>query len=147
MELSLHIPFLIPGVPTPPVGDAEAKIENLVMTEGSRSVTYFVEFNRLASRIQWDNHALLRQAYKGLAHRIKNEMVHHNRPVTLRDLCKLIQTIDHRYWERKAEVTREANPMSRIVLEAVQVELSCTRGKSQTAVVITCTSRASTGLC
>ena len=96
------------------VGDAEAEIENLVMTEGSRSVTYFVEFNHLASRIQWDDHALLRQAYKGLAHRIKNEMVHHNQPVTLRDLRKLIQTIDHRYWERKAEVTCEANPTSRI---------------------------------
>ena len=41
-------------------------------------------------------------------------MVHHDRPVTLRDLRKLVQTIDHRYWEQKAEVTREANPMSRI---------------------------------
>ena len=41
-------------------------------------------------------------------------MVHHERPITLRDLRKLIQTIDHRYWEWKAEVTREANPTSRI---------------------------------
>ena len=41
-------------------------------------------------------------------------MVHHNRPVTLRNLRKLIQTIDHHYWERKAEVTREADPTSRI---------------------------------
>ena len=70
--------------------------------------------NCLASRIQWDDHALLRQAYKGLARRIKNEMVHHDHPVTLQDLCKLIQTIDHHYWEWKAEVTREANPMSRV---------------------------------
>ena len=84
------------------------------MAEGSRTVTYFVEFNRLASHIQWDDHALLRQAYKGLARCIKNEIVHHDRPVTLQDLHKLIQTIDHRYWERKAEVTREANPTSRV---------------------------------
>ena len=41
-------------------------------------------------------------------------MVHHDRPVTLRDLHKLVQAIDHRYWEWKAEVTREANPMSRV---------------------------------
>ena len=41
------------------VGDAEAEIENLVMTEGSHSATYFMEFNRLASHIQWDDHALL----------------------------------------------------------------------------------------
>ena len=41
-------------------------------------------------------------------------MVHHDRPVTLQDLRKLVQTIDHRYWERKAEVIREANPTSRV---------------------------------
>ena len=45
--------------PFDPVGDAEAEIENLVMTEGSHSATYFVEFKCLASRIQWDDHALL----------------------------------------------------------------------------------------
>ena len=41
------------------------------------------------------------------------------------------------------------NPARRVIIlmEAVQVELSCTHGKSQTAIVITCTSRASTGLC
>ena len=37
--------------PFDPVGDAEAEIENLVMTEGSRSATYFMEFNRLAMSI------------------------------------------------------------------------------------------------
>ena len=96
------------------VREAEAEIETLVMAEGSCSATYFVEFNRLASHIQWGDHALLRQAYKGLARRIKNEMVHHDRPVTLWDLRKLVQAIDNRYWEWKAEVTREANPMSRV---------------------------------
>ena len=75
---------------------------------------YFMEFNCLASHIQWDDHALLRQAYKGLARRIKNEMVHHDCPVTLLDLCKLIQAIDYHYWERKAEIMREANPMSKV---------------------------------
>ena len=61
-----------------PVGEAKAKIEMLVMVEGSRSVIYFVEFNHLASCIQWDDHALLWQAYKGLAHCIKDEIVHHD---------------------------------------------------------------------
>ena len=41
-------------------------------------------------------------------------MVHHDWPITLRDLHKLVQAIDHRYWERKAEVTCEANPTSRV---------------------------------
>ena len=35
------------------VGEAEAEIETLVMAKGSHSATYFVEFNRLASHIQW----------------------------------------------------------------------------------------------
>ena len=75
---------------------------------------YFMEYNRLASHIQWGDYALLRQAYKGLARCIKNEMVHHDQPITLQDLHKLIQAIDHHYWEWKAEVTCEANPMSRV---------------------------------
>ena len=41
-------------------------------------------------------------------------MVHHNWPVTLQDLSKLVQAIDHCYWERKAEVTHEANSVSRV---------------------------------
>ena len=99
--------------PFDPVGEAEAKIEMLVMAKGSHSTNYFVEFNRLASRIQWDDHTLFRQAYKGLARCIKNEMVHHDRPITLLDLRKLVQAIDYHYWEQKAEITREANPMSK----------------------------------
>ena len=96
------------------VGEAEAEIKTLVMAEGSCSATYFMEFNCLASCIQWGDHALLGQAYKGLARRIKNEMVYHDWPVTLWDLRKLVQAINHRYWERKAEVTHKANPMSRV---------------------------------
>ena len=96
------------------VREAEAKIKMLVMAKGSHSAIYFMEFNCLASRIQWDDHALLRQAYKGLACHIKIEMVHHDRPVTLLDLHKLVQAIDYRYWEQKAEIMCEANPTSRV---------------------------------
>ena len=96
------------------VREAEAKIETLVMAEGCCSANYFMEFNCLASRIQLDDHALFWQAYKGLAHCIKNKMVHHDRPVTLLDLHKLVQAIDYCYWEWKAEITREANPTSKV---------------------------------
>ena len=64
--------------PFDPVREAKAKIEMLVMAEGSHSTTYFIEFNHLAPHIQWDNHTLLWQAYKGLVYHIKNEMVHHD---------------------------------------------------------------------
>ena len=83
--------------PFDPVREAKAEIETLVMAEGSCSAIYFVEFNHLASRIQWDDHALFQQAYKGLACHIKNEMVHHDRLVTLLDLRKPMQAINYRY--------------------------------------------------
>ena len=69
--------------PFNPVGEAEANIEILTMPEASRASTYFMEFNWLASQIQWDDHALMHQAYKGLARHVKNKMVHHDKPITL----------------------------------------------------------------
>ena len=96
------------------VRETEAKIETLVMAEGSPSTIYFMEFNCLASCIQWDDHALLRQAYKGLACRIKNQIVHHDRPIMLLDLHKLVQAINYCYWEWKAEITRKANLTSKV---------------------------------
>ena len=100
--------------PFNPVGEAEAEIETLVMAKGACSTMYFMEFNHLVSHIQWGDHALFQQAYKGLARCIKNEMVHHNRPATLLDLHKLVQAINYHYWEQKAEITHEANPTSRV---------------------------------
>ena len=41
-------------------------------------------------------------------------MVHHNRPITLLDLHKLVQAINYHYWEQKAEIMRKANPTSRV---------------------------------
>ena len=37
-------------------------------------------------------------------------MVHHDKPTTLAGLCKLVQAIDSRYWERRVEVSHEAGP-------------------------------------
>ena len=68
---------------------------------------YFIKFMQLLSRVYWGEAALLRQAYNGLAKRIKNEMVHHDKPTTLSRLQKLVQAIDARYWERKAEIACE----------------------------------------
>jgi len=50
---------------------------------------------------------LLWQAYNGLMKRIKNDMVHHDKPTTLAGLWKLIQAIDSRYWQHKAKVSWE----------------------------------------
>ena len=44
-------------------------------------------------------------------------MVHHDWPLTLLALHKLVQAIDYLYWERKAEVTcetRDTHPTSKV---------------------------------
>src|SRR6266481_4757442 len=89
-----------------PVGEAEAELEGLCMQENHQATKYFIKFMQLAARVQWGEAALLRQAYNGLAKRIKNDMVHHDKPTTLPGLRKVRQAIDMRYWEHHTEVSR-----------------------------------------
>jgi len=53
-----------------------------------------IKFTQLAACIHWGEPALLWQAYNGLAKRIKNNMVHHDKLTTLAGLRKLVQAID-----------------------------------------------------
>src|SRR6266481_462223 len=92
-----------------PIGKAEAKLEGLHMQENHQVTKYFIKFMQLATHVQWGEAALLHQAYNGLAKRIKNDMVHHDKPTTLPGLQKTTQAIDAWYWERRAEVSRETN--------------------------------------
>ena len=89
------------------VGKAEAELEGLHMQENHQAAKYFIKFTQLATCVQWGQAALLRQAYNGLMKRIKNDLVHHDKPTTLSDLRKLVQAIDSCYWECKAEISHE----------------------------------------
>ena len=62
---------------------------------------------QLSSCVYWGKAALLWQAYNGFTKQIKNKMVHHDKPMTLSGLRKLMQAIDTRYWERKVEIACE----------------------------------------
>ena len=90
-----------------PVSEAEAELEALRMHDSHQATKYFIKFQQIASHVQWGEAALRRQAYNGLAKRIKDDMVHHDKPNTLSGLRKLIQAIDAQYWERRSEVSRE----------------------------------------
>jgi len=90
-----------------PIGEAEAELEGLRMHDSHQATKYFIKFRQLAARVQWGDAALRRQAYNGLAKRIKDDMVHHEKPNTLIGLRKLVQAINTRYWERKGELSRE----------------------------------------
>src|SRR6266481_4861044 len=92
-----------------PVSEAEAELEGLCMQENHQAMKYFIKFMQLAARVQWGEAALLRQAYNGLVKRIKNDMVHHDKPMTLLGLRKTAQAIDVWYWECHAEVSRKTN--------------------------------------
>ena len=80
------------------------------MQENHQATKYFIKFTQLAARVQWGQAALLRQACNGLTKRIKNDMVHHDKPTTLSDLRKLVQAIDSCYWECKVEISRKMLP-------------------------------------
>ena len=98
--------------PSDPVGDAESKLRTLSMKSDQRIAKYVVNFNRLATQVLWGENALRYQFYAGLPDRIKDQIANVGKPATLTDLRTLAQNIDHRYWERKAEVTRESKPSS-----------------------------------
>src|SRR5882724_3632007 len=78
-----------------PISEAEAEFEALRMHDSHQATKYFIKFQQLASRVQWGEAALHRQAYNGLAKRIKDDMVHHDKPNTLSSLRKLMQATDN----------------------------------------------------
>src|SRR3979490_2070229 len=95
--------------PHDPVGEAEANLKNLRMRDNQRVTKYVVEFNRLATRIEWGDAALRRQFYNGLPSRIKDKIARLGKPNSLLQLRLLTQSIDARYWERHSEVARETS--------------------------------------
>ena len=90
-------------------GAAEHDLENLRMTEGQRIAKYITQFNRLATQVRWGTAALRYQFYKGLPDRLKDRISEVGKPETLEGLRNLAQSLDHRYWERKAEQSRDHN--------------------------------------
>ena len=92
-----------------PTGDAEDRIETLHMRDNQRITKYNVEFNRLASLIEWDDAALCHKYYQGLPTRIKDDMARVGKPKTMVTMRRLAHDIDARYWKRKDEVSRETS--------------------------------------
>ncbi|KIN98938.1 hypothetical protein M404DRAFT_30906 [Pisolithus tinctorius Marx 270] len=89
------------------IADAVQQLENLTMKDGSRITKYVVEFNRWALQVKdYGVGALRHRFYSRLPDRIKDEIACIGKPSTLAQLHKLAQTIDARYWERKAEISR-----------------------------------------
>jgi hypothetical protein len=89
------------------VANAEVELENLVMKDNHKATRFFIEFYRLSSLLEYNDSALHHRAYLALPKRIKDEMVHFDKPRSLNNLQDLVQKIDQRYWEQRGELTHE----------------------------------------
>lgn len=101
--------------PHDPEGDASYKLLHLSMKENQKIRDYLIEFNRYASQVHGIGEGALRLFfYEGLPTRIKVEITRFGKPDNLYALRDMAQEIDARYWQCKAEATREArlNPAS-----------------------------------
>ncbi|CDO78214.1 hypothetical protein BN946_scf184887.g2 [Trametes cinnabarina] len=87
---------------------AEHELMNLRMTENQRIAKYITQFTRLATQVRWGNAPLRYRFYDGLPNRLKDRISEVGKPTTLNALRDLAQSIDNRYWERKAEQARES---------------------------------------
>src|SRR3979490_1024771 len=83
--------------------EAELALEKLTMNDNYKATRFFVEFYRLSALVDYNENALLRKAYTALLKRIKDGLIHFDKPQSLDELRNLAQRIDMRYWERKAE--------------------------------------------
>ena len=86
--------------------DAEAELEQLVMKDNHKAVRFFMEFNRIVSRLgdEYGESALLRRAYLALPKRLKDEMIHHPKLVSLHSFHELVLHLDQQHWERRGEI-------------------------------------------
>jgi len=72
------------------MADAEVELEQLFMKDNHKATNFFVDLYRLASPLQYNYEALHQRAYLALPKRIKDEMVHFDKPCLLDKLQDLL---------------------------------------------------------
>ena len=90
-------------------GNVEAELEQLVMKDNHKAVRFFVEFNWIVSRLgdEYGESALLCRTYLALLKRLKDEMIHHLKLVSLHSFCELVLHLNQHHWERRGEIACE----------------------------------------
>ena len=91
---------------------AEIELEKIVIKEHHKAARLFIAFSWASTRTQWNDAALRHFAYKGLAKRIKDELLHFPRYRSLAELRNFALEIDSHYWERKEYDTIGSNSRS-----------------------------------
>jgi hypothetical protein len=91
---------------------AEAELDGLRMRSNQKFADFLVDFNTLSSQVNWGDRALRHRLKQALPDRIKDSLALVEEPAALNEWKRLVQNIDQRYWERQAEIRRDARPNS-----------------------------------
>ena len=89
---------------------AEADLDALRMRVNQKFIDFLVEFNTLASQVNWGDRALCHHLKHALLDRIKDGLALVQEPSTFGDWKRLVQNIDRRYWERQNDIGRDSRP-------------------------------------
>ena len=84
----------------------------LPMRTNQKFADFLVDFNMLSSQVNWGDRALCHRLKQALPDRIKDALVLVEEPAAFNEWKRLVQNIDQRYWERQAEIRRDARPNS-----------------------------------
>src|SRR5271154_1735122 len=87
---------------------AEADLDNLRMRANQKFSDFLVEFNVLASQVNWGDRALRHRLKQALPDRIKDNLVLIQEPSGLLKWKHLVLSIDRHYWERQDDIRRES---------------------------------------
>src|SRR5271170_5469070 len=86
---------------------AEADLDNLHMRANQKFSNFLVEFNVLASQVNWGDRALRHRLKQALPDRIKDNLVLVQEPSGLLEWKHLVLSIDRHYWERQEDIRCE----------------------------------------
>jgi hypothetical protein len=89
--------------------EADIELEQLVMKGNHKATKFFINFYRISAMPNHNNTSIYRKAYTAMLNRVKDELVHFDKPRTLDELHDLIQKINQCYWERRGEIARETH--------------------------------------
>ena len=81
------------------VANAKVELEQLVMKDNHKATKFFIDFYWISALLDYNNQALHQKAYLTLLKRIKDELIHFDKPWNLDNLRDLVQKIDQCYWE------------------------------------------------
>ena len=94
---------------------SERALRSLKMQENHHINKFLIEFAEHTPFTGWNNVTLYGEFYRGLAERIKDQLLNFDRPPTLEKLKIDALKCNNRYWERQhkkgpAQLTSQAKP-------------------------------------